>query len=265
MRAQLRAVRAEFVKLLTLPGVLIGAAVAIAGPVLLAVLNATGVRDALDSGQLDTVGYTSPLEAGLSAVPLGTVGAVVIGVLAVSSEYATTNPDIAGSRQITATLTAMPHRIRLLIGKAVGVVLVVVATALVSVGASLLIAQGIIGDRAPAEEPEAMVARGVGAGLYWVLMALIALAITALVRSGTIPMIVLIANSSLVSVSILLANLTDLAYYLPDLAGISMFSSGASWSMASDALDPVSGGLVMAAWTLGLLVVAAVVFRRRDA
>jgi hypothetical protein len=33
----------------------------------------------------------------------------------------------------------------------------------------------------------------------------------------------------------------------------------------SQALDPVTGGLVMAAWSIGLLAIAAAVFTRRDA
>ena len=35
--------------------------------------------------------------------------------------------------------------------------------------------------------------------------------------------------------------------------------------MVDDALDPVTGGLVMGAWALGLLVVAGFAFARRDA
>ncbi|GGM87232.1 hypothetical protein ACFFX1_05895 [Dactylosporangium sucinum] len=74
----------------------------------------------------------------------------------------------------------------------------------------------------------------------------------------------LIANSSLVSVSYLLSRVTALARFLPDLAGIRLFARE-SFAAFDDALDPLIGGLIMAAWTLGLLAVSAVVFTRRDA
>jgi hypothetical protein len=90
-------------------------------------------------------------------------------------------------------------------------------------------------------------------------------AITVLARSGVIPLVVLIANSSLVSVSILLTHLTPLAYYLPDLAGMRLFVADDSLGLFAEALDPLTGALVMAAWALGLLALSAAVFHRRDA
>ena len=95
-------------------------------------------------------------------------------------------------------------------------------------------------------------------------MGLIALAVTVFARSGVIPLIVLIANSSVVSLSFLLLQVTPLARFLPDLAGIRLFARE-SFAAFDDVLDPLTGGLVMGAWALGLLLVSAVVFTRRDA
>ena len=93
-----RILHAELRKALTLPATLVAAGISVAASVALAAYNAGGVRAAIDSGRLDTVGYTSPVEAALSATPLGTVGAVILGVVAISSEYAVNSTDAGGGR-----------------------------------------------------------------------------------------------------------------------------------------------------------------------
>lgn len=258
-----RAIAAELHKTATLPAARVAVAIAALGSLGITVLNATGIRAALDSGRLDDVGYTSPVEAAFSASPLGTVGAVILGVIAIGSEYSANSSDAGGGRQISSTLTVLPRRLRLLVAKAAAIVLLLAGTAAVTLPACLAVSHLIIGTSSGEGWAELAI-RCAGAALYWTLTALIALAIAVLARDGTIPLIVLIANSSLVSVSILLSNLTPLAYYLPDLAGMRLFARDA-WAMTADALDPLTGGLVMAAWAFGLLAVAAVAFERRDA
>lgn len=261
----MRAVAAELRKTATLPAALVAVTVAALGSIGITLLNAINVRGAIQAGQLESVAYTSPVEAVFSAVPLGTVGAVILGVVAISSEYSANSPDAGGGRQIAATLAATPRRLTVLAAKAITVGLLVAVTAAVTVTACLALAHTVIGDATPApDDADGLLARAVGTGVYWTLTGLIALAITVLTRSGVVPLIVLIANSSLVSVSLLLTNLTSLAYYLPDIAGMRLFT-GNTWTMFEDALDPLTGGLVMAAWTLGLLGLSAVVFTSRDA
>jgi hypothetical protein len=259
----MNAIAAELRKTATLPATFAALAVALLGPVLITLINAVAVRHALVAGRTDLVAYTSPVEAAFSAVPLGTVGAVILGVVAISSEYTSNSRDAGGGRQITATLTAAPRRARVLAAKAVAVLLLVAAVAATAIPASLALAYAVIGDAAPAATTrEDVVPRALGAALYWALTGLIALSVTVVTRSGVVPLIVLIANSSLVSVSLLLSNLTPLARYLPDLAGIRLFARD---SALDDALDPLAGGLVMAAWTIGALAVAGAVLHRRDA
>lgn len=257
-----RALAAELRKIASLPASFAALGLALLGSLGLTVLNAVGVRGAIDSGQLDTVAFTSPLETAFAAIPLGTVGAVILGVVAMGSEYTANSPDAAGGRQITTTLTATPQRLRLIAAKAVALTLLVVAVAAVTIPACVAVARLIIGDAPPPDRLGDVVTRSLGAALYWTLTALIALALTTLARSGTIPLVILIVNSSLVSVSLLLSRLTPWAYYLPDAAGISLFA-GEAWD--GNALDPAPGGLVMAAWTILLLMIAAAAFTRRDA
>lgn len=260
----LRVVTAELRKTITLPGSLVAIAAALVGSLGVTFLNSSYARAAI-SGDPRFAGFdTSPVETAFAAAPLGLVGAVILGVVAFSGEYTANSTDAGGGRQITATLTAVPRRLTVLVAKAITVVGLIVAMALVTVGLCIAVAHVVTGPGATVSDPADTVPRLLGVAVYWSLMGLIALAITVLTRNGIAPLIVLITNSSVVSVPILLTNLTSLAYWLPDLAGMRLFARE-SWGMVNDALDPLTGGLVMAAWSLGLLAVSAVVFARRDA
>ena len=186
-------------------------------------------------------------------------------MLVVSSEYAVNSDDAGGGRQIGVTLTATPRRLRVLAAKAAVVVLVVAAVAAVALTGALVAATAIVGDLAPDPVPVAdVLLRSLGAGLYWTLTGLMALAATVVVRNGVLPLVVLIVNSSLVSVSLLLSFVTPAAFYLPDLAGTQLFAGDLPLD-SGRMLGPVTGGLVMAGWTAALLAVAGVVLARRDA
>lgn len=233
------AVAAEWRKALTLPATLVALAVAVAGPVALAALNASQ-------------GTGSAAEAALAASPLLTVGAIVVGVVTVGSEY-------GAGRPVATTFAAVPRRGTVLAAKAVAVTGLVAAAVAVALPAALLVARAAGG--AAGGIPAG---RWLGVAVYAILTALIALAITTLTRSTVAPLIVLVANGSLVSVSFLLYRVTPLARYLPDLAGMRLLA-GDDRLAIDEALAPLPGGLVMAAWTAALLAVAAVVLRRRDA
>ncbi|WP_017586790.1 hypothetical protein [Nocardiopsis ganjiahuensis] len=264
----LRLVAAETRKAATLPAVFAGLAVAVLGSLAVTLLNSVSVRNAAASGNLERVVSTSPVETVFAALPLGTVGAVVLGVVAMSSEYTANSDDAGGGRQITATLTAAPGRLSVLSAKALVTVALVAVSAAVTLPAGLFLARAVIGDAAAeAAAPGDVAARALGAFVYWSLTALIALALTALARSGIVPMVLLITNSSLVSFSLLLSNVTPLARYLPDLAGTGLFlgDDADSYTAFDLVLDPLPGGLVMAAWAAALLAVAALVLHRRDA
>lgn len=254
---------AELRKTVTLPSSWAAAAVTLLGSAGITALTAASTRAALDSGARGSATSASVFEAAYSAVPLGTVGAVVLGVVAMSSEYTANSADAGSGRQITATLAASPHRVGLLGAKALTVVLLVAVTAATTIPASVGVAHLVIGDSATEVigVGDALV-RSLGATLYWTLTGLIAFAITVFTRSGIIPLVVLIANSSLVSFSLLLTNLTPLAYWLPDLAGRKLF---VGMPTVEGGPGVETGALVMAAWTFGLLAIAGAVFSRRDA
>ncbi|MEJ6549962.1 hypothetical protein PQI66_10445 [Corynebacterium sp. USCH3] len=258
-------VSAELHKAATLPAVWAGAAVTVVGSVALAVLNAVSVRGAVDSGQADLVSGsspTSPFESGFTAMPItGVVGALVIGVVVIGSEYTADRAESGGGRQIATTLVASPHRGTLLVAKILSVVALVIATAVVTI--PLSVGAAWVATGSVAEESVSLsdaLLRSGGATLYWACMGLIAFAVTVLTRSGVIPLVVFIANGSLVSVTFLLSQVTEVANWLPDMAGRNLFGIDG----ADGGLDPLPGAVVMLVRTLMLLVIAGVAFERRD-
>lgn len=260
-----RALIAEVGKLTSLPAVWVGFAVTVVGTAGITVLNAVQTVAAAKAGHPERYGSASVFETAYAAAPLGTAGAIVIGVVAVSSEYTANTPDTGGGRQIGTTLTAIPGRLGLITAKAAAAAMFMVVAAAVALPLCIGIARVVLGDAAVETLTLGQALdRGVGASVYWLLMGLLAFGITLLTRGGTIPLLVLILNSSVVSVSLLLSKLTSLALWLPDTAGRNLFGFTGD-SVLPGGLDPVPGGMVMAGWAAALIVCGSIAFTRRDA
>ncbi|HEX9999250.1 MAG TPA: hypothetical protein VGB74_02255 [Actinoplanes sp.] len=247
-------VRAEIRKLLGLPtawaGLILGT---LLSPIIVAI-NAPAVRRMIADGAL--LGDVADL--GLQNLGIGLIGPIILGVVVVSSEYTSTGDDAPRARQLTATLTAMPHRMRLLAAKTAALVTVVFVQATIAAAATLGLTHALLGDLVPAWHPGRIAA----AVLYWVLLALFSYSITLIARNGIVPLTLQIINSTVVSVSYLLTKLTDLANYLPDIVGPQMFLSGSQLEVH---IHPVVAGLTMSAWVAALLAIGAYLFQRRDA
>ncbi|GLX96531.1 ABC transporter permease [Herbidospora sp. NBRC 101105] len=239
----MRAVRAELAKLGTLPSVWLAGALALVVPAGIALLNSR---------------VHGP-DRGYQELAFGVLGVIVLGVVAVSSEYLTEGADAGGGRQLTTSLTAVPSRVRFLAAKAAAVVLVAVPLAFAATAATMGIVHVTLAERAAALDA----GRLAGVVCYWTYTALLAFAITVLLRHGIVPLTVLLVNTSVVSVTFLLTKVTPLAYYFPDMAGMRMFVG----EIADDqvVISPLVGLLVMSAWVAGLLALAGAVFTRRDA
>jgi ABC-2 type transport system permease protein len=246
-------VRAELRKLLGLPTAWIGLVLGTLLVPVIVLLNAPSTRRAIAAGT-----FTDASNLGLRDLGIGVIGPMILGVVVLSSEYTSTGQDAPGYRQLTATLTAVPNRLRLLAAKTTALMLVVAAQATVAAAATLSLIQVLHGEHAPAPAP----ARVAAAILYWALTALLAYAITLITRTGIVPLTLLIINSTVVSVSYLLTRVTDLAAHLPDIAGMQMFIRSADFPIER---TPVTAGMVMTAWVVALLAIGAVLFHRRDA
>lgn len=254
------ATRAELVKLTRLPSTWVALVIGLALPPLVAAGNGAAVAHALRTGDTGMLASTSTVDAGLTETLLVVLAAVIIGVVAVSSEHTPNHDGSGGGRQVSTSILAVPRRGVLLVAKALAVALVVALLAAPAVVAAVAVARLTLG--AYASDPPGPM-RIVGAVLYVVLFALLALALTVLTRRGYAPLVILLANASVVSFSWLLTKVTDAAVWLPDLAGSAMF--------LRERLDgpprpsALAGGLAMAAWVAVVLAVAGVVHRRRDA
>ncbi|GAA1532257.1 hypothetical protein [Brevibacterium picturae] len=243
----MRALRSELSKLASLPFAWISFAAGLIVPVGITAITS------LTSTPGDNTGF--------SELAIGVVGAIVLGVSAIGSEYTTEGEESASGRQITTTLTTTASRTRLLIAKIATVVIAAALMAALAIAAVFTTAHLLVAEGALPPLDGNTFGRMGGALVYWVLMALLGFGLTVLTRNGIIPMAVLVANSSAVTVTYLLAQSITAANWLPDLAGMRMFTTVETGVY----LSPLTGGLVMAAWVAALLTAAGLVFSRRDA
>lgn len=181
--------------------------------------------------------------AGTQVVPLLQVGPILLGVLAVATEYA--------GRQIATTLLATPNRFRLLAGKTIAYLV----TATVTSAAALAAARLARTVRDAGQVPAWPIA---GAVVHLVLIGLLALGLAVLLRSLIAPLVGLLALVLIVSP--LVAGWTGHARWLPDRAGRLLYLPD-----ADPLLTPVTGTIVLLTW-IGLAAAAAgSTFRVRDA
>ncbi|GAB2577704.1 hypothetical protein Aab01nite_11280 [Paractinoplanes abujensis] len=246
-------ITAELRKLLGLPTAWAGLVFGLIAAPALVFVNAPALRREAEAGRL-----LNAADVGYQNLGIGLLGALILGVVVVSSEYTPTGDDSPGVRQLTSTLLAMPVRHHLLAAKGAALTLVVAVQGAVTALLTVWLTGVVMAGYAP---PFSAVRVG-AAVLYWVLLGLLAYAITLIFRNGIITLTVFIVNSSVVSVSYLLTKLTPAAAYLPDIVGAHMFLR----SHAADVtIAPLTAGLTMTAWVAALLALATCLFHRRPA
>lgn len=244
----MRAFNAELSKLFSLPGIWLAFLIGAFVPAVIAALDSTAQKEEIIAGvstRLSEVGYIG--------LALGVQGIIILGVLAVSSEYLTESSESGGGNQITTSLTVVSSRFHFLLAKASAVTVIGILLSIVAILTTVSATNLILGEYAPAFEAPKLI----GVVCYWTFTALLAFGITILTKNGIIPLAVLIINSSVVAVSYLLSKVTKLAFYLPDIAGSNMF-------MSDGFHTPFTGGLIMFAWVAVLFIIAVIVFHRRD-
>ena len=255
----MRLLRVELAKLLRLPS---ARGAIVAGLVLapaLTLINSIAIRRLIREG--DAVAAANLPDAGFMDLAFPVIAAIVLGVVAVSSEYLAGSEESGGGRQIYTSLLAVPSRVRFLLAKTGALALTVAALAAVTATLTVVISHAALGELA-APLTGRILLRILGVVLYWVFAALLACGATLVTRSGVVPLAVLIMNNSVVSVTYLLAKVIPAANYLPDLAGARMFLHNAESTWR---IGPVAGGLSMAGWALAALGVGALALHRRDA
>lgn len=253
-----RIARAEWVKLRTLRSTWITLLAAIAVLILGAALIANHLHGNLaspDPGKHlqadDRDVLTTPFRAfGITQLIIG-----VLGVLAVSGEYAT--------GMIRATFSAVPKRLAVLAAKLVIFGALAFVAMLVATVAAFFVAQGVLGSY------------GVGLGSanalrvvaalagYLALVGVIGLGVGFIVRStaggvASLVGILLVAPGILEALGSSWSSTT--AHYLPLEAGQAMFSN-----TPGQTLSPLGGTLVVLTWAAAAAIGAAITVSTRDA
>ncbi|MEV0641489.1 ABC transporter permease [Streptomyces sp. NPDC050619] len=235
--------RSEWIKIRTLRS-LVGA--------LGAVLLATTAFSALAGLDSDGDGADfDPLFSAFFGVNFGQIAAIAFGTTAVASEF--------HGGGLRATLAAVPHRGRWFAAKATAIAAPVLVVGLVTGGLSLAVGRAVLGAEADGLTWREGLRGVVGCAVYFMLMALLAAGVTALLRSGVATLGILIPF--LLIVSFVVGDMSgSVADFLPDKAGQVIFH--ATWD---GSLGPWSGLAVTALWAAAALLAGAWSVRRRDA
>ncbi len=188
---------------------------------------------------------------------LGQLAICVLGVMVITAEYSTGT--------IRASLLAVPRRLPVLAAKSIVFGLLVLALGTGVSFASFFIGAPILHSKAPVALGDPGVLRAVlGGGLYLAMLGLFALAVGAIIRhtAGGITAVVALAFVLSIVSQLLSGSLgKHMRAYLPIQAGGLITHAQQS---QNDLLTPWQGYAVFAAWTLLLLLIAAILLRRRD-
>lgn len=203
----------------------------------------------------------------LAGVRLGQLGAVLLGVLLVSGEYA--------NRTITPTLAAVPRRSLVLVGKLAVVAALSLTGAVVGVTGALLTARMVLprrGFTTATGYPQHFLTDGltqraaVGTILYLVLLALLSAGVALLVRDTGGALVLVL---SLLFLAPVFATLISDPDWQEHLRRYSPMDAGLAIQATRDCADlPISGwpGMaVLAAHTAAAVGAGAAALRLRDA
>jgi ABC-2 type transport system permease protein len=260
------ALHAEWTKVRTLPGMSwLLAAVAV---VTIAVGAAAAAAFHCGSGScLAASTGTDPAKISLTGLYLGQVLVAVLGVLVIGGEY--------GTGMIRVTFTAMPRRLVVLMSKAAVVTGLTLVVSLAGVLGSVLAGRLLLPPRGMSAANGYVVlslANGadlraaLGSVLYLVLIALLALGITAAVRDPGIAIGIVLGLLFLFPIVTAVIPEHTLARHLeqasPMVAGQYI---EATVRVQSLPLTPWQGLGVLALWALGALLLGGLLLRFRDA
>jgi ABC-2 type transport system permease protein len=199
-----------------------------------------------------------PAASSLRGIFLAQLALGVLGVLIISSEYAT--------GMIRTTLSAMPKRPAVLAAKALVFALVAFVVAVVGCVLAFAIGQSIFASKhvgVSIGDPGVLRAV-VGGAVYLTAVGLLGLALGTLLRrtAGAIATLfgLLLIVPALVSALPSPWN-TDISKYLPSDAGRALFTVRSQ----SDLLSPLGGLAVLFVWVIAALVIGGLALQSRDA
>lgn len=252
----MKAIYSEFYKFFSLPSAWLAFLISIMVSPTVAIINSYSVLSDLKRSSSFNVSSS----IGFQELGFGVAGVIILGVIIISSEYFTESEESGNSRQITTSLMSVPSRLKLLLSKCVVVTISSAICAIIAIFITFVAIKLILGPYAPVIGVKE-VTRFIGVIYYWILTGLLAFSITVFTRHGVIPLTLLIMNTSVVTFTYLLTKITSLANYLPDMAGLRMFTEITGSKMN---FSPLFAGTIMTIWVFSILFIAAIIFCRRD-
>ncbi|NUR57460.1 MAG: ABC transporter permease [Catenulispora sp.] len=215
-----------------------------------------------------------PGKVGLLGVLLGQAVVAVLAVLAVGEEY--------GSGMIRVTFAAMPRREAVLAAKALVVAVLTGAAGVLAVAGSAVVALALMPGRGftpangygPATSTAgashlitaATTRAAFGSVLYLILVALLAVGVTALLRDSASAVGAVLGLLYLFPIVALVISNPDWHRHAEQLAPMQAgLSIQNTIDLAHQPLSPWQGIGVLAAWAFGALAVGGIVMRARDA
>ena len=193
----------------------------------------------------------------------------VLGVLVISGEY--------GTGMIRSTFAAEPRRLPTLIAKAIVLGVTTFVIGLVTVFATAAVIFPLLPTIHihPDWGDSKLLLALLGAAAYLALISLIAFSVGAIIRNtaggiaAAMGLILVVPTVlGIVSATTGAAWAANLVSFTPTSAGAKLFAYVESTPASTDgivSLDATQGGLVLVAWFVVLIVVAAVLMKRRDA
>ncbi|OXL83937.1 hypothetical protein BCV73_13190 [Paenibacillus sp. SSG-1] len=242
-----RILGAELDKLVTLPSIWL----TLTGTFILNLLLAATFTSV---GLQGAAGTQSILNIGLASMRYLQAGFIILGILATCSEYT--------GGQIRTTLTTIPWRGVQLSTKHLALAIITIPAAFIMAASGVLYTFTMMRDTAVVIEIDTMIKTLLGATGYLTCTTLLSAAIGALFRRTTPALVVLLGYYFVVS------PLTRdfphrIRKYFPDTAGYYMYMPPSSVKL--NYLTPMQGAGISMLWTLILITVAIVLFRKRDA
>lgn len=268
-----RVLRSEWIKVTTVPSTVILLGITLVVMVGLSALYAWQL-----AVSVDIVTNASPemmaqmggltLETMRDQAKMAPASGYIFGQLLIASLAVVLIASEWGTGMIRSTMVAVPRRTPALLAKNLVIALVAYVLGAGAALISYFVAQPILAaeDLNFALSDDGVLASILNTGTYLAFAAVISMAIGTLLRNtagGVVTAIGLFFVLPVIVVNLIqgLADwIPDAARFLPSNAGDRMLA------LATDTgeLTPLQGGLVMAAWAVGLLVISLVVAKRRD-
>lgn len=221
------------------------------------ILNLVLTAAFTSSGLQGAAGTQSILNLGLASMGYLQAGFIILGIIATCSEYT--------GGQIRTTLTTIPWRGLQLSTKYLALAIITIPTAFFIAASGVLYSFIEMRDTVVGIEMDTLIKTLAGATGYLTLTTLLSAAIGGLLRRTIPAVVVLLGYYFIISplMGVFLPGIKKYTNYLPVTAGYYMYNPPSSDEI--NVLTPMQGTGVLMLWTLIVMMIAIMLYRKRDA